>query len=102
MEWTLKSDIEILEEIGRRMQETRLERNLLQKEAAERAGVSLTTLQRMEGGKAISFIHLIKVLRAFDMLEKLEMIFPAFILSPMILRETQGKKRLRARNKERK
>lgn len=99
MEWTFKSDIEILEEIGRRIQTTRLERNVLQKDLAAWAGVSLTTLQRLEGGKSINTMYLVKILRALDMLEKLGLLFSEPLPSPILMKKQQGGRKFRARNK---
>lgn len=100
MEWTLLSEQEILEKIGKRMQTSRLERNLTQKEIAEWSGVSLTTVQRLEKGKPVNTEHLIRILRAFDMLEKLELIFPDIVPSPILVKKMQGKKKYRARKKK--
>ena len=43
---------EIIVELGRRFKEYRLTYRLTQKEAAEKAGVSLITLRQFENGKA--------------------------------------------------
>ena len=45
---------EIIVELGRRFKEYRLTYRLTQKEAAEKAGVSLITLRQFENGKALS------------------------------------------------
>lgn len=100
MEWTLKSDGEILEKVGERLSTLRLSRNMLQKDMAEWAGISLTTVQRVEGGKPISTLHLIKVLRSIDMLEKLGLLFPEPLPSPIQLKKLQGKTRKRASKKK--
>ena len=98
MDWTLNSDIEILERIGVRVQRKRLEKNIIQKEIAERSGVSLTTVQRLELGKPINTLNLISILREMRMLENLELMFPKQPLSPILLKKMQGKSRKRARN----
>ena len=43
---------EIIAELGRRFKEYRLTYRFTQKEAAEKAGVSLSTLRQFENGKA--------------------------------------------------
>ena len=47
---------EIIVELGRRFKEYRLTYRLTQKEAAEKAGVSLITLRQFENGKPITSI----------------------------------------------
>lgn len=98
MDWTLNSDIEILERIGERVQSKRLEKNIIQKEIAERSGVSLTTVQRLELGKPINTLNLISILRELRMLENLELMFPKQPLSPVLLKKMQGRSRKRASN----
>lgn len=100
MEWTFKNDNEILEKIGKRLLALRLSRNMLQKDMAEWTGISLTTVQRVEAGKSINTLHLIKVLRSLDMLEKLGLLFFEPLPSPIQLKKSQGKSRKRASKKK--
>lgn len=93
--WTEKSNKVILEEIGHRLKEYRMRKELQQIELAERAGTSRTTIQQIESGKSIGFENLIKVLRALDMLENLEMFIPKPPMSPILMRKLQEKKRKR-------
>lgn len=99
MNWTFKSNIEVLEELGARVKKTRLERNIRQKDLADNSGVSLTTIQRLEAGKPINTLHFISILREFDMLETLDVLFPEYVPSPIQLKKMQGKQRDRASKK---
>ena len=78
------SDRAVLEELGRRLREARLERNLSQAEVADDAGIGRVTLQRMEAGESPSLINFIRVLRALDLLEGLDRLVPEPGPSPIV------------------
>ena len=65
---------EIIVELGRRFKEYRLTYRLTQKEAAEKAGVSLITLRQFENGKAynINMGNFLALLRVVDCLEQMD------------------------------
>jgi len=86
----------VLEELGRRLREARLERNSSQAEVAEDAGIGRVTLQRMEAGESPSLINFIRVLRALDLLEGLERLVPEPGPSPIDEVEHRGRRRQRA------
>lgn len=88
----------ILAEIGNRLKEYRIRKNIQQKELAENAGISLDTVVRMERGSSITIEKLLRILRVLDMLENLEEFIPEPPLSPILMRKLQGKKRYRVRN----
>lgn len=96
--WTEKSNLAILEEIGNRLKEYRIRKNLQQKELAENAGISLDTIVRMERGSSITTEKFLRILRVLDMLENLEEFIPDPPISPILMRKLQGKKRFRVRN----
>ena len=62
----------IMEELGSRLKEYRIRKNLQQKELALNAGVSLDTIVRLECGSSISTEKIIRILRVLDMLENIE------------------------------
>lgn len=96
--WTEKSNLAILAEIGNRLKEYRIRKNLQQKEIAENAGISLDTVIRMERGSSITTEKFLRILRVLDMLENLEEFIPDPPLSPILMRKLKGKKRFRVRN----
>lgn len=82
--------------VGSQLQAARLRQNLRQEEVAERAGISVATLSRLETGKGSTlqtFIKVLKVLRQDDWLERLA---PEVSVSPLQL-QRQGTMRQRAR-----
>jgi transcriptional regulator with XRE-family HTH domain len=92
------SDRAVLEDLGRRLREARLERNSSQADVAEAAGIGRVTLQRMEAGESPSLINFIRVLRALDLLEGLERLVPEPGPSPIDEFERRGRRRQRARS----
>jgi transcriptional regulator with XRE-family HTH domain len=85
-----------LEELGRRLRDVRLERNLSQAKVAEDAGIGRVTLQRMEAGESPSLINFVRVLRVLDLLEGLERLLPQPGPSPIDEVERRGRRRQRA------
>ena len=96
MEWTLKSDRQILQTIGERLKEQRLAMNKSQEEMAEWSGISPASVRRIENGIAVNFAYFIKMLRALDMLEGLEFLLPPLPISPIKLKELNSRQRKRA------
>lgn len=90
------SDEAVLDVIGERMREIRLNRNESQSDLAARAGVSVETLRKLEDGRNVSLTTFIKVLRPLDMLDRLDQVIPEQGPSPIQLLELQGRRRQRA------
>ena len=90
------SDTAIVAEIGQRIRRYRLNGNLTQADLAERAGISLRTLQNAEGGQVTTIETLIAILRELGLLAQLEFFLPEPPLSPVQLARLQGQVRQRA------
>jgi transcriptional regulator with XRE-family HTH domain len=90
------SDDAVLEELGRRLQRHRLDRNITQSSLAREAGISTPTLQRLEAGSSVQFVSLLRVLRGLGLLEQVETLVPAPHVRPMELLERKGRQRKRA------
>ncbi len=90
------TDDAVLEELGRRLARTRLERNLTQEELADMASVALPTVQRLEAGEPAKLISVIRIWRALGLLEVLDALVPEPSPSPIELLKLQGKTRQRA------
>lgn len=92
------TDDAVLAEIGSRLRETRLSRNLAQEWVAREAGVSMPTINKLEGGGPVQLLTLIRVLRALDLLDGLEVAVPEPAPSPIErLRHREGKRRRASR-----
>lgn len=94
------SNPEIIAELGRRFKEYRLAGKLTQKEAAERAGVSLVTLRQFENGNAcnINMGNFLALLRVADCLEQMDELLPEIPVSAYVLEEMKSKKTKRVRH----
>lgn len=66
------TDKEIIERIGARLKELRIDQNIKQKDLAERCGLSNFSISQMETGHNTSLQSLIQVLRALGQLEMLD------------------------------
>lgn len=77
----------------------RLTSNLTQVELAQRAGVSLQTIKRMEKGAGVSLNTFIRVLQALDLSTNLTTLLPDPTLRPMERVTARGTERKRSRPK---
>ena len=94
------SNPEIIAELGRRFKEYRLNYRLTQKEAAEKAGVSLVTLRQFENGKAynINMGNFLALLRVVDGLEPVDALLPEVPVSAYLMERLVHKKPKRIRH----
>ena len=92
----LLTDGTVLTEMGDRLARLRLRRNQSQAQLAKEAGISKRTLERIEAGQSVQLTSLIRVLRALEVLNRLEAVLPAPEPSPRELVELRGKERQRA------
>ena len=91
------TDDAALRELGQRLMSIRLEQNLTQSALAEKAGVGLHSLQRLESGEAATRLSgFLRILRALNQLDRLEAAFPEAQTSPLALMHMHGRKRQRA------
>ena len=90
------SDQAIVKEIGNRIRNQRLLQNYSQSELATRAGISVSTIQKLEYGTASTIKTVIQVLRVLGKLESLNNFIPKPKPSPIELAKFEGKQRERA------
>ncbi|MBT0585583.1 helix-turn-helix transcriptional regulator [Alteromonas oceanisediminis] len=96
-----KTAAALAEELGERLKQARLNRDLTQSEVAALAGVARKTVLNAEKGK-VQLDILIAILMALDLTEQLDLFLPKQPVSPLQLAKLQGKKRQRASGKRRK
>jgi transcriptional regulator with XRE-family HTH domain len=92
-----KTNAEILSELGGRLREYRLQRNLTQQTLAGRAGLSRRAVYAAETGQDSMFSTIVKILRVIGRLEALETFLPPPPASPLQLLERGSRMRKRAR-----
>lgn len=92
------TDSAIAAELGRRLEQLRLEANKPQKEIAEELGISEGTYRSAIKGKARLEV-VIGILRVLGKLDNIDGFLPELPYSPMELLKREGKKRQRAGSK---
>jgi transcriptional regulator with XRE-family HTH domain len=85
-----KSPQELQIELGRRMRQLRLSRNIDQRTVAEKAGIARAALQNLEAGRGSSLQTLLRTLKALDYLEGIEMLAPQPTVNPLALLKTKS------------
>ncbi len=93
---TALTDTAVLQELGDRLAQYRLNRNLTQEALAREAGISLRTLNRIECGEPSQTANVLRVLRVLGLLDNLEALVPEAPVSPMQQLKLKGKVRQRA------
>lgn len=87
----LHHDESLLQELGRRLVQLRIDLNLTQAELAKRAGVGKRTLERLETGKTTQTRTLFRIFRELNLLGKIEMALPEPTARPShAIKETQA------------
>ena len=80
----LEGDAPVLQELGLRMAQLRIDRNLTQAELAQLAGVGKRTLERMEAGETTQTRTLFRIFRELDLLAKLDLLIPEPTVRPSL------------------
>lgn len=96
MNFERMTDDAIAAEIGARIEQLRLEKNLTQQQVADAVGLSRVSYGKLVRGQG-KFTNVIGVLRALDQLALVEQFVPEVGFSPMELLKLKGKQRQRAR-----
>ncbi len=90
MNFYAASDNAILKELGERLRELRLRKNITQEELAERTLLSIGTIKSLEAGKG-KLSTLVAVLRELGALDQLEQFIPPVTISPIKMAEASTK-----------
>ena len=89
-----------MRQIGSKLKELRIEKNMKQKELADAAGVSVFTISSIENGKTISLLTVIQLLRALEHLDYLDSFFQEESISPVayakLMKNNKKKERVKS------
>jgi len=96
MDWYGMSDPAIIAELGNRLKSYRLRKNYTQEELAQKSGISLGSVHKIESGKAVSFAILVSAMRTLRLLDHFETFIPEPSVSPIEMLKWKGKTRKRA------
>jgi transcriptional regulator with XRE-family HTH domain len=90
-------DDAVTKELGRRLTAIRLAQNLSQRQLADRAGLGLRTIQRLElGAAATQLSGLVRVCRALGLMDRLDQLMAEPPPSPLAELRLKENKRRRA------
>jgi putative transcriptional regulator len=85
-----------IQALGHQLEQLRLSKNLSQSAVASEAGVSRRTITRMEAGETVSLDTFVRVLKVYDIAERLASLFPQHTVRPIERVKLGGKQRKRA------
>ena len=89
-----------MRQIGSKLKELRIEKNMKQKELADAAGVSVFTISSIENGKTTSLLTVIQLLRALEHLDYLDSFFQEESMSPVayarLMKNNKKKERVKS------
>jgi len=80
------SDVAILKDLGERIRELRLRKNITQEVLAEHTLLAVGTIKSLEAGKG-KLSTLVAVLRELDALQQLDQFIPPITISPLKMAE---------------
>ena len=90
------TDSAILADLGERLAQARLARNLKQEDLALASGVSKHTVERLETGRSVQLANFIRVLRGLKLAQNLDPLIPDTGPSPLAQLKLKKKQRRRA------
>lgn len=90
------TDEAILAELGQRLTQARLARNLKQEDLASAAGLSKRTVERLETGRSVQLSNFIRAFRALGMAENLDRLVPESGPGPLAQLKLRQRQRHRA------
>ncbi len=85
MDLSYKTPEELQTVMGERLRSLRLSRNLAQSELANKAGLSLRALHNLEAGAGSTIESLVRVLKALNAANAIELLAPQPQVSPLML-----------------
>ena len=77
--------LDLQTDLGHRVRQLRLSRNLDQRTVADKGGISLRALSKLENGQGSTLETLLRTLRALDYVKGIEMLAPQPTVNPLAL-----------------
>ena len=98
-----KTPEELQVSLGERVRRLRLSRNVDQRAAASKAGISEKALRNLESGRGSTVETLLRTLKALDSLQGIEMLAPEVTVNPLaLLHSLKPPRRVRRQRKNKK
>jgi transcriptional regulator with XRE-family HTH domain len=99
---SFKSIEDLQVSLGDQLQAMRLAKNLDQRTTAEKAGISEKALRNLEAGRGSTVESLLRVLKALDSLEGIDLLAPKPTVNPLsLLRDAKARQRVRHSRRKR-
>ncbi|TQV77257.1 helix-turn-helix transcriptional regulator [Aliikangiella marina] len=95
MNYQKMTDFAVAKDLGKRLEQLRLEKNLTQQYMADQIGLSRLSYRKLESGEA-KLVNFIAALRVLGNVSALDAVIPESVFSPMELLKLKGKPRKRA------
>jgi transcriptional regulator with XRE-family HTH domain len=93
---SFKSIDELQVSLGEQLQSMRVAKNLDQRTTAEKAGISEKALRNLEAGRGSTVESLLRVLKALESLQGIELLAPKPTINPLsLLRNAKVRQRVR-------
>jgi transcriptional regulator with XRE-family HTH domain len=93
---SFKSIDELQVSLGEQLQSLRVAKNLDQRTTAEKAGISEKALRNLEAGRGSTVESLLRVLKALESLQGIELLAPKPTINPLsLLRNAKVRQRVR-------
>lgn len=101
--WQLRRPQEALKQLGQRLKQQRIDQGLTQRQLASLAGLSNTSVSRIEQTGVGKTDSLLRILTALNIADRLDAVLPEATPSPIAMLRQGGKQkpRLRVRHKKR-
>lgn len=90
----------ILKELGCRIKDVRIARSTTQQELSQKAGVSFSTVVRVENGEGVNMENYMKILRVLDLLSNFDLLIPE--QQPSLAELFKGKPKRQRASKQKK
>lgn len=90
------TDEAALAELAKRVQRARLDRQMTQADLAAASGLARPTVERFEASGVAQLATLVRILRALELLERLDVLLPEVTVRPIEALKNRGEKRKRA------
>jgi len=100
-ELKFRSPDELQIELGHRLRQLRLARNLDQRSVADKAGIARAALQNLEAGRGSSVQSLVRTLKALNYVEGIELLAPEPTVNPLALLRTKRPPQRASRSRSR-
>lgn len=87
-----KSDKEINCEVAKRIKDLRISNKISQEEMSLKTGLSKHTISNIENGKSFTFDNLLKVMRALNIIDRIDVLIPETKENPYRLIKEKSKR----------